>query len=168
MAKHSRNKGNAFERKVAKLIADACGLSAKDCYRTPLSGGHQFAGAADLRFSKRLIRIAPFCVECKHYKTFKLHQMLTPTALIRSWHRQVLRAVKRTKRQWMPVLFIRGNGGPIYASAPWSAWLEWDKTKRLADTCNGLHYRCAKMDWKMVSADVLAQVLQQRTQGDAT
>lgn len=69
-----RSKGNAFERLVAKMVVAAfsgLGITRKDCYRTPSSGGHKFArktDPGDLVLSTDLSMMLPFHFECKHIK----------------------------------------------------------------------------------------------------
>jgi hypothetical protein len=127
MAKRSRDKGNSFERKVAKLIIAAAGkgFSNKDCYRTPLSGGHPYAGSSDLVMRSRLRKLLPFCVECKHYKTWRLEHMFRLTSVVKAWHKQVRIACKKDRYNRSPVLVIRGFGGLIFASAPLECWVTW-------------------------------------------
>src|ERR1035437_5079672 len=61
-SRRSKRKGNAFELLCAHKIVDAAGtpFEKKDCYRTPQSGGHRFAGANDLQISDHLLAIFPF------------------------------------------------------------------------------------------------------------
>jgi len=70
--KGKRNKGNSFERRVSKMIVAAfkeLGITAEDCYRTPLSGGHRYSkkeDPGDLVISPKLQKLFPFTVECKN------------------------------------------------------------------------------------------------------
>jgi hypothetical protein len=150
MAKRSRDKGNSFERKVAKLIIAAAGegFSNKDCYRTPLSGGHPFAGSSDLVMRRRLRKLLPFCVECKHYKTWKLEHMLRLTAVVKGWHKQVLHACKKDRYHRSPLLVIRGRGGLVYASSPVECWTSWG-SKMLTGHGN-LDYQFKGRRWRLV------------------
>ena len=67
-SRRAHRKGNAFELLCAHKIVDAAGapFEKKDCYRTPQSGGHRFAGANDLQISGRLLAIFPFGWPLRH------------------------------------------------------------------------------------------------------
>ena len=119
-----RDKGALFEREVAKLIikAFACyGIKRKDCYRTPLSGGHRFASKldpGDLVVSARMRKLFPFSVEAKHHKNItglEWGALLCgndPAELL-SWWRQTVRAAKTRKLE--PLLVFKQNFGRIFA-----------------------------------------------------
>lgn len=124
----SRNKGCTFERLVASMIIKAAGkpFTKKDCFRTPLSGGHPYAGESDLQFTKHLRCVLPFVVECKHYKGLKPTQFFSlPNAQISTWMAQVTVAAEKDKFRRYPMLVMRGNATPIYAAAPQEAWMGW-------------------------------------------
>jgi hypothetical protein len=149
MAKRSRDKGNTFERKVAKEIVAAAGrlFKAKDCYRTPQSGGHRFAGKSDLRISPSLQAILPFCVECKHHKDVRTHHFFEFTAKMTSFHQQVLASA--AKEELAPMLVVRGGDKQQYASMPieaaraWAHGLEFDGS----DMKPVLHYQAEGKHW---------------------
>lgn len=166
MAKRSRNKGNAFERKVAKLIITAAGegFSNKDCYRTPLSGGHPFAGSSDLVMRKRLRRIAPFCVECKHYKGWKLEHMFRLTSVVKGWHKQVLLAVEADRYKRMPLLVVRGYGGLIFASAPLWAWVDWMQDGKGVLPTIRLDYKYQKEVWCVVNFKAVLRTITRKAE----
>lgn len=120
----SKQKGASFERLVARQILEAAGhgFSKEDCFRTPLSGGHPYAGASDLVISPKLLRIFPFCVECKHRASFRLEHFFHPTKELISYHDQVLQAVKKDRiridfdpdkppAKRAPLLVIKGGHG---------------------------------------------------------
>src|ERR1039458_7034048 len=92
LARRSKQKGSRFELLIAHKIVAAGGqpFEKKDCYRTPQSGGHRFAGANDLQISDRLLDIFPFGGEMKHRKTFRIEQMFYPSKETREYHDQVL------------------------------------------------------------------------------
>lgn len=116
MGKMSRDKGNAFERRIARDILKAFpGYGPKDCYRTPLSGGHPFADSGDLCISPRLQEKFPFVVECKHYRNWSMKQVLPPTGEMLSWVAQAKRAAAKLNRPWL--LVLRGNNTAIYTMA---------------------------------------------------
>jgi hypothetical protein len=112
---YSNRKGSSFERLVAKIIAKHFGVSPKECYRTPLSGGHPYAESSDLVLSPELLKKFPMVVECKHTKAWKIEHLFKPTKLMESWASQVLRATSEvTGRE--PVIIFRGNRTPILAA----------------------------------------------------
>lgn len=122
-----RNKGNAFERKVAKEVvtAFACfGIKKSDCYRTPLSGGHIHAKQSDpgdLVISKRLRKYFPFHVEAKHYRNVSLNALFFPIEKQKpAWKfKKWVEQVGRAKRQGLtPVIVFKENLGPILALFP--------------------------------------------------
>jgi hypothetical protein len=109
-----RNKGKAFERRIAKDILKAFpNFRPKDCYRTPMSGGHPFADSGDLCVSPALQKLFPFVCECKHYRSFSLRDLLPPTKQFSSWIWQARGAAVKMDRPWL--LIVRGNNTPIYA-----------------------------------------------------
>jgi len=122
-----RNKGNAFERKVASEVvtAFACfGIKKSDCYRTPLSGGHIHAKQSDpgdLVISKKLRKYFPFHVEAKHYRSVSLNALFFPIDKqkkawkFKPWVEQVGRA---QKHGLTPVIVFKENNGPILALLP--------------------------------------------------
>lgn len=115
MSRKSRDKGSAFERLVAAMVLEAIpGFTKKDCYRTPLSGGHPVADSGDLVVSERLQKKFPFVVECKHVKDWNLQWLWPPNSAVRSWITQAQAAAKRmgTRRPWL--LVMRGNNTPVY------------------------------------------------------
>ena len=130
-----RNKGNTFERAVAKTIVMAFsrfGITNKDCYRTPSSGGHKYAkkeDPGDLVISPKLRKLFPFHVECKHYKRVELFPlwMLGSNAYKKSWKfklwmEQATRAcgyVKKKPGALSPMVVFKANGNsPIMCLLP--------------------------------------------------
>ena len=109
----SKQKGNVFERTVAKMILKAAGpkFKASDCYRTPLSGGHPIASSGDLVLSRRLAKTFPFVVECKHRKTFHMRRVFFPGETFGAYLDQTIKAAKKERRP--PLLVIRGNGTQV-------------------------------------------------------
>jgi len=76
MGKLSKRKGSEFERKVAKLIAEAYGVDWKEFLpRTPASGGLQWKG--DLIPLKEFKEIFPYYTECKHQERWSWYQLFT-------------------------------------------------------------------------------------------
>ena len=124
-----RAKGNGFENKVAKIIVAAFAeyhITQRDCYRTPLSGGHRFAkheDPGDLVISKKLRVIFPFHVECKFYKDVNLRpfwdpqKKWKPSWLPGQWLKQATDACKKSSIG-MPMLVFKSNGEQILAAVP--------------------------------------------------
>jgi hypothetical protein len=122
---NGRSKGNSFERTVAGLIIEAftdLGIEKKDCYRTPLSGGHRFASKqdpGDLLCSKRLSKLFPYAVECKCYKRINWIELLSPLAANKGqfgpWWTQACKAAGTTGK--LPLLVFKGNGTKVFCMA---------------------------------------------------
>ena len=123
MGKISRNKGNSFERLVSKMVVSAFpGATAKDCYRTPLSGGHPIADAGDLVISDRLRKVFPYVVECKHVKDWRMEHAFLVNNGMQKWLRQTVAAVARSESKGgkglQPLLVMHGNLTGTYCTAP--------------------------------------------------
>jgi hypothetical protein len=164
-SRRAHRKGNAFELLCAHKIVDAAGapFEKKDCYRTPQSGGHRFAGANDLQISGRLLAIFPFGGEMKHRKSFRIEQMFDPTKEIREYHDQVLAALARYKSDSpvFPLLVVRGNGGLIYCASYRDALNRyWDSLPATP----GFVYRHGQAIWKMVLLDNLLSALRTKAE----
>lgn len=128
---NGRRKGSTFERTVAKLIVDAFahkGVTNKDCYRTPLSGGHVHASGydpGDLVMSSKLKKLfgvplgtgkrKPFSVECKHYKKIDLFKLFQEqvTGEIPGWWDQAEFAAAASGA--VPLLLMKQNNSQILA-----------------------------------------------------
>ena len=124
MPVNGRQKGSAFERQVANMIVTTFldkGITQKDCYRSPLSGGHVFASKespSDLVISPKLFRYFPYPVECKCYKAIKFEALLDPAckgSMFPQWWRQIRKAVKNSKEpRPKPCLVFKQNRGDIF------------------------------------------------------
>jgi hypothetical protein len=151
----SRNKGCAFERLIAKAIIKAAGkgFTAKDCYRTPMSGGHPHAGESDLILSKALRKIFPFCVECKHYKVFQPKQLFKDNAIVKGWMTQVQTASSKDKFRRHPLLVFRGNNTDTYCASTLEGFESWG-TRLNRNSVPGLllvhKYKGKPCVWKVV------------------
>lgn len=156
--KGKKLKGSVFERLVAKKIIAAANVALewlkqpafgrKDCYRTPLSGGHEFAGESDLIISPELERHFSFCVECKHRKNFRLDHVFDLVKDFVGYHEQVLDACKREGFRRNPMVVIRGNGGRVYAAAP-----ENSVTPFFLKDVTSMKYLCCGHRWVMADMD---------------
>ena len=111
--RHSREKGANFERLVAKMVTDALGGARKDCYRTPMSGGHHSAAKGDLVVSPAFAQKFPFSVECKHHKDWRPGRFFVLTKSEEAWLAQAEEA--RTE-QCAPLLVMRGHATPIFVA----------------------------------------------------
>ena len=149
-------KGSTFERLVAKKLLDAAGepFTKADCYRTPMSGGHEYAGEFDLVTSEAFQKVFPFGAEMKHRKNFKIEQMFEMTAEIRGYHEQVTKSCSdytaTTTRSLAPIIVIRANGGPLYCAAPAKAFAEFSSYLGHAP---GIIYKFDGSWWKMILLD---------------
>jgi len=108
-------KGSAFERKIAKSIVKAFkhfGIEQRDCWRSVLSGGHSMS-SGDLTLSKKLEKLFPYAVECKHRKQIRwINFLLDKKSEEQSWLAQALDgALKR--EGLLPLLVMRANNFPI-------------------------------------------------------
>lgn len=122
-----RNKGSGFEREIADLVIAAFahkGICAKDCYRTPGSGGHKQASKTDpgdLVISRRLQKLFPFNVECKFYKSITMDLLMVPNVTeghLKNWWEQ---AVKSAGKR-IPLLIFRQNRQQAYAMFPYDVY----------------------------------------------
>jgi hypothetical protein len=116
-----RTKGSDFERHVAGLIVAAFkeyGITKKDCYRTPMSGGHPYADVGDLTMSATLLALLPVVVECKHTKSWNMSHLMNPPKMMMDWMDQVTKAAAPTNSTRAPLVVMRGNGTPILCAIP--------------------------------------------------
>jgi len=111
--RHSREKGANFERLVAKMVTDALGGSRKDCYRTPMSGGHHSAANGDLVVSAAFAERFPFRVECKHHKDWHPGRFFALTKNEEAWLDQ---AEEARTASCAPLLVMRGHATPIFVA----------------------------------------------------
>jgi hypothetical protein len=113
MSRYSKDKGHAFERKVAKMIREVFDVAEKDCFRTPLSGGHHLYQRGDLVMSPQLFRRFPYLVECKHSKSWSMTQILPISKMLDGWLRQAYQ--QATEEEGAMLLVAQGHHSPIYA-----------------------------------------------------
>lgn len=63
----SQQKGKIFELKIVKTFRKWWNLSEKECYRTPVSGGHPYAVRSDITFyPEKIWREVKLFIECKY------------------------------------------------------------------------------------------------------
>lgn len=150
MSRLGKQKGSAFERKVASLIRAAAGLQSKDLYRTPMSGGHAQHFKGDLTLSFRAYAVFPFIVECKHRKTWKPLKMFEANKEIRGYFQQVTVAQSK-EEDVLRLVIMRGNGGAIYCAFVVNELTNEPDYKRLRrPRFPGIHFEVDKEEWKMM------------------
>lgn len=112
-----RLKGNAYERRIAKIIVVAFapfGITRKDCYRTPSSGGHRFAkkeDPGDLVMSPALRLLFNYSVECKHYRSLDWVKLFSDSSKKGHWSAWWAQANEATNNQSKPALVFSANRG---------------------------------------------------------
>lgn len=127
MGKLSKNKGAGFERVLVKDIVRVFGLTNKrDCYRTPLSGGHHAnRQAADLFISAEFQPRFPWVVEAKHWRAFRVGNFLSLKTTETACFTQVVETAERANNDpivkglhYRPVLVVKANFAEPYAAFP--------------------------------------------------
>lgn len=122
MPVNGRRKGSAFERQVAKMIIatfEGRGITAEDCYRTPLSGGHVHASKenpSDLQMSAKLLKLFPYSVECKCYRKVNLFPAMylrNNKGQLAEWWKQAVKACNGRE----PLVVFKQNGSDIFVMA---------------------------------------------------
>ena len=118
-----RNKGNAFEREIAKTVVEAFkdyGIRKRHIYRTPGSGGHRYArdkDPGDLVIHKKLRKLFNFSVECKSYREINLFDLFLPfkkhkkSSKFKQWLKQCCSSAERTRQP--PLLVFKKNRSEI-------------------------------------------------------
>ena len=113
MGHKSRNKGAAFENKIARMIGSALGVALR---RTPLSGGWACGSAnvaGDIVCVDDNINF-PYCVECKKQEGWKLESLLTRNhAWFDVWWDQLIVECPNEK---LPVLVFSRNYQPEFVA----------------------------------------------------
>lgn len=123
----SRAKGAGFERLVARMVVEAArkvnpDLTQKDCYRTPLSGGHPYGDQADLVVSPRFAPSFPYLVECKHRRWWVLEKMFPPVKEVLEWMRSTADKCPQADERYgwprTPAVIMRGQRTQIFIALP--------------------------------------------------
>ena len=134
-----RIKGSHFELETAKAIVKAfndLGITAKDCYRTPGSGGPRFAkktDPGDLVLSPKQREYFPFAIECKFYREISLDSLMTPCVRkgqFLSWWKQAVAATPADAGVHTLLVF-RQNYGQCYCMFRRSLRWAWVNMPRL-------------------------------------
>lgn len=111
---HSKRKGDGFERKIAKVFADALGLEIR---RTPLSGGWARGNPnvyGDLVCVDPGPEAFPYCVECKNEEGWRLESLFTFNhAWFDRWWHQLQNERPGNK---VPLLVFSRAYAPIFVS----------------------------------------------------
>lgn len=166
-ARSRRVKGALFEREVAALVLKLLGppFTKKDCYRTPMSGGHRFASKSDLTVSELLTSVFPFAIECKHQKTFTPEILFSGTKLIEGWCEQAVRATK--KNYLFPMVIMKGNRTAVFVALSTGI----PKGTRVGELPMGefelsrrepyLTIRCCQRYWRIYRWDKFCKVAEQ-------
>lgn len=127
MGRLSKAKGAGFERVLVKDIIKVFKLTNKrDCYRTPLSGGHHAnRQAADIFISPEFQPRFPWVVEAKHWRAFHVGKFLSLTGEQTKCFTQVTDTAERANNDPMvkglhyrPVLVVKANFAEPYAAFP--------------------------------------------------
>jgi Holliday junction resolvase len=103
---HSRNKGNNFERDVAKDLTKWTG---SEIARTPSSGGWAKTGDLTPKAATMMLKF-PFCVELKNRQGWDMHDLLkaiNEEEGIQSWWRQCINDAAVAEK--IPVLIFTRN-----------------------------------------------------------
>jgi len=117
MGKTSRNKGNAFERKIVKMFSDAYDVKLR---RTPLSGGwaQDYSGAAGDVVCVEDGAEFPYCIECKCSEGWRLESLFTDNhAWFDNWWQQMLDECPEGK---VPLLVFSRNRTPTFVALRWA------------------------------------------------
>lgn len=120
-----KSKGSSFERKIAKELGEAL-FGDKDSFvRTPSSGAlatirktHTATFAGDIMQVDHVKEFDfPYCIECKHYKTFDPFNLLIKkenSLEYKAWLQAKDNATKSNMKK--PLLIFRGNNKPVYVA----------------------------------------------------
>jgi hypothetical protein len=114
-----KSKGSSFERKVAHMLDDWWELPKDTLWRTVNSGGWKQPGDIYPRISSTPVWF-PFVVECKHYRTVNLWEILkgNKNAKIIDWWKQVTVDQGKCKEDKKPIrlLIFRQNNYPVFVA----------------------------------------------------
>lgn len=153
-----RRKGSGFERDVAALILKHAGnkFSKKDCYRTPLSGGHRFAretDPGDLMMSPALTKRFRFTVECKRYKEIRYEHFISPIPAS-SWQEfaWLKQAIDATTTGHSTMLVMQANRGEIFCVIPYDIWDDFDTS------ANWSEFVYAMRGWVLIHFETFLKV----------
>ena len=112
IGRHSRRKGSAFEREIARLFSRWCdGLP---CRRTPMSGayGPEWGLAGDLMFQGD--NVPNVIIELKRRESWTWPSLLNNRGAVIRWWRTLVKECKKDPRDPEPVLIFKRNRGEIW------------------------------------------------------
>lgn len=112
----ARQKGQTFERAIAKQITDWSGI---ECRRTPLSGGWNKIGDVTPKDPKQMSTF-PFTLELKNQESWTPHMFLKISnskdlpKMIANWWNQCCDDAKKSKRKVIPLLLFTKANYPVF------------------------------------------------------
>lgn|SRR5699024_2757826 len=116
VGRRSKQKGNAYELKIAKELSKWWGGKFS---RVPASGGLHWG--SDQRVAGDIIPPVnsnfPFVVECKKREGFTLHNLFLNTGQIKEWYNQVVLDARRVNLT--PILIFSKNRDKDYILIPY-------------------------------------------------
>lgn len=135
--KNGRNKGNTFERAIAKQITDWVGVPFS---RVPLSGGWNQTGDITPKKPEDMVKWK-FGVECKNQEAwtipmlFKFKDFRTMPKKVKGWWKQCADDAKKSKRT--PLLIFTKANEPVFLlmRTPMFRRLQLSKTATAYMTC---------------------------------
>ena len=107
-----RSKGSRFERKMAKVVGDWCGI---ELMRTPQSGGMGESFPGDLMPKDKLIPFA-LMIECKHQEGWTFQSLITgwpDYKEVYKWWEQCQSASDSYMYPTIPILLFKKNRCPV-------------------------------------------------------
>lgn len=117
MGKMSLNKGQNFERQVAKIFSDWSGVK---LVRTPLSGAWE--GCEVDIWPENPEVYWPLAIECKKAESWNMDQVMEGVGPVYDWLKQAEQQAKewgdRTGKTRIPVLVFSRNRRPTYVAIP--------------------------------------------------
>jgi hypothetical protein len=165
---NNRRIGSTFERIVSKEIVKACkdiGATQKDCYRTPLSGGHPFGDRGDLVVSPLLAPFLPFSVECKTSRRWTPGNMFTPGEMEKKWIAQVRKSAGKTL---FPMLVMRGFRTDIFVALQEPDFKRYFENTRPRIDLRFIVGGSTADVWRMVPFDTFLRALRDRAKANNT
>jgi len=90
----SKNKGKAFEERVAKIFRECWNLSKHECHRALSSGTYQ-VDYSDIVFSPETIKRPHLVVECKKRAHLPANQLLSFPNELKVWINQLEESVQK-------------------------------------------------------------------------
>lgn len=120
---NSKNKGNAYERKIAKLLSE---WWRDEFYRTPGSGSWNTTHKASESQAGDIVvppdSLFPFVVEAKNREGWTFENYLLNNGQPKSWWDQVVRDSLGVKK--IPMLIAHRNRSNSFVTIPYSSEIE--------------------------------------------